>query len=125
MSLKSWKAEFYPIPTTDGMPRADAIRATQLKWSGSSPENLARHEVLFGKVAVVSPLDSSVLPFRERNCALCRMASSTGPYRVSHDCAECPITQAGYRPCDEDGSPFMKAFEDDGESMRKVLSEIG
>lgn len=82
MSIKSWKAEYYPVTAYrlahNGASVADLLKHSIRKWMGATQEALERHGLAHvGKI----PLD-----FGADDCALCR--------RFVNDCEGCPA-----RPC--------------------------
>lgn len=139
MSLKTWKEEFYPTRAIEHrMPgqgddpdmrptREQALAALDhsiLKWSGLTPENLARHEVqVIGTAAGCNLYDSATVSasmwVNSETCALCvlfldnhREEGETAVGADESRCGGCPLVAArGGFACDESPhgmAPYMQ-----------------
>ena len=63
MSMKTWIAEFYPIPVFE-VPIADAAAHSLEKWEGLTKESLAKHKV------TLEDIDKTIYLGGD-SCALC------------------------------------------------------
>lgn len=108
MSLKTWKAEFYPETAKQAAKRGDvaACEHSLKKWEGALPSNPERHGVTFGsddKGLVVGVGESrNMLYFGEDSCALCAL-------HANNACYGCPLFIADGRRCGPSGSPYRRA----------------
>lgn len=88
MSLKTWKAEFYPVPASR-VSKAKAVEDSLHKWKGLLPGALKRHGVWL-KDAWVRDQSGDGFIISSDTCALCQQNSS---------CLECPIRSATMFDC--------------------------
>lgn len=100
MSLKTWKAEFYPVSARflvrTGGTMSELVEHSLHKWVGLLPENLNKHAV---KVRAGCVHDSAdVLELGSDSCALCVVYFDPS---VRGRCQKCPLSEArGGIPCD-------------------------
>lgn len=109
MSLKTWKAEFYPITAKQAArkPLVVAVEHSLQKWIGLKPANRKNHEVFVGIWSSEIWTEDGNVPITSETCSLCQkflVKNST--------CSGCPIFESrdGVR-CDdeadgEDESPY-------------------
>lgn len=106
MSLKTWKAEFYPVAAED-VPKDEAVAASLLKYQGARPENLKRHRI--GKLGfspeIVTARAGRRFVFGHTTCPLCLQYSNRAA------CPNCPLAAAARaarkgHPCWGRGSPY-------------------
>ncbi len=88
MSLRTWKAEFYPV-TASKVKKKDAVAVSLLKWSGMTKKNLAKHSVEFSGGDVFDPTTGEVFYNYSETCALC--AKYATPNYNNDDCGKCPL----------------------------------
>lgn len=111
MSLKTWKAEFYPRPAESVKTKRAAVLHSIRKWEGLLPENLKRHGV---EVDMGDLIDEygKLFQMDESSCALCQLY-------LNDTCVSCPLSQArGSVPCDsekrsENTAPYKTWFSSD------------
>lgn len=85
MSLKTWKEEFYPIPS-DEVSESQALAHSLRKWEGLRKENLEKHGV-GSSASGVMEFFIDFLPIDSSTCALCH-------YHVdSVRCVTCPLVK--------------------------------
>lgn len=93
MSLKTWKAEFYPKPASR-VSKKDALAHSLQKWEGLKNANLKKHGVeSYGRE--ITSADNNGLDIDEHSCALCK-------HYADLDCFGCPIYKVRGMRCDED-----------------------
>jgi len=142
MSLQTWMEEFYPISSTDtpiefkGNTKVlsfkdhldiYAISLAEKKWSGLSPENLAKHDVHLIATYVV-PLSVKTVEEIEllekdqvfivgiSTCALCALY-----HLPPTPCISCPIMQKNGFTCIP---AYIRSIEEGNpEHMLKILAE--
>ena len=106
MSLKTWKAEFYPVDA-DEVRVEDAIDHSLTKWIGLRPENLAKHQVTSADYHGVTDGADRMYVGGDA-CALCHLHHDEDWYEeddeeegVGDACGDCPLKLArGGVPCD-------------------------
>ena len=99
MSIKSWRAEFYPCSAKSAAAKKDPIGHSLRKWIGLLPKNLKKHGVVF------SWGEGKPIILNEDTCALCVIHHD----KIGSYCAGCPLMVIqGNRDCDDD-------FGDDGD----------
>lgn len=117
MSVKSWKAEFYPSPPNEKATWRECLEHSIRKWTGLLPDNMAKHAV-WAENAVITDVDSYRLGIDASSCALCQK----GIYLHLDEgmCTDCPLyAYLGKRRCDDDAqgiSPYS-AFCDSGDAQ--------
>lgn len=94
MSLKSWKAEFYPVSadkaTESGL---TAVRHSVLKWSGLSTEALEKHGIKVDAFSDLRSRNGGSFAIDTSTCACCESVTNT--------CSACPIALATGKECHE------------------------
>jgi hypothetical protein len=108
MSLKTWKAEFYPKPAHETT-KEEAVAHSLQKWIGLRPENLARHNVLVDGDKCVVPVDDEDddwVNINGETCALCHHNHENDEDDEGgwdNDCGTCPLKVArGGVTCDNE-----------------------
>lgn len=119
MSLKTWKAEFYPCDAASteaqGAPAAHSLR----KWSGVTTKNLKRHRVTLRRGGYLGGGAEGNLYLDNETCALC--------HANPHTCEGCVLaTVRNGVPCcnvapGEDLSPWQRASQGDSRQLLKFL----
>lgn len=107
MSLKSWKAKFYPGEAGEVDPE-DAIKHSLTKWIGLRQENLKNHG-LTHQEGWYSIQDMHQIEFRidGSSCALCAVhrapwPGDDEPWVAADLCLRCPLYQLRGVSCDEE-----------------------
>lgn len=112
MTIESWKAEFYPTEAIDTRPD-ETIQHTLCKWTGTRPENLAKHGLV--KSGAHLKDENKDFTFEASSCALC----------VHYSCKTCPLTNHTDKNCNHiDGAYSEWLLKNDPEPMIKALEEI-
>lgn len=93
LSLKTWKAEFYPVEAKD-VPEAEALAHSHRKWLGLLKENLERH----GLKKIGYDEISDGFESLEIDCDSCAMCVH---YDDCRTCPKCPLSKARGRRCDD------------------------
>lgn len=137
MSIKSWKAEFYPVEA-DEVSAEDALAHSLKKWQGLQEESLLKHGLVKCADGVKIEDDNERRFFKTSSdtCALCvhhHKTDGDGEY-----CGDCPLFKLRGRSCDgydcgEDGdedededeiSPWLAWVEyNDPKPMIALLEE--
>ena len=94
MSIKTWKAEFYPVSASK-CKKVDALDHAILKWSGTTKAAMKRHGLTIIDKYVVDEQGRG-FPFTVPTCALCRHSSTAGLV-----CCDCVIEQTTGMSCFE------------------------
>ena len=114
MSLKTWKAEFYPT-TAKQSARGSALNAARhslQKWTGLTKASMKRHGVRINGYREVQEAgaseyrdDSFVVD--DESCSLCE--KFFGDPRYDDDCCiKCPLYKTlGGKRCDGDKQPYL------------------
>lgn len=116
MSLKTWKAEFYP-KSAKRVSKKGALDASIQKWEGLREENLKKHQIqLFaGKDIYLREKDTCrQLPHitRDITCALCtHYLQIKGSWGEFADCTMCPLFQSEGKSCCEAQSAYYKTIQ--------------
>lgn len=102
MSMKTWKAEFYPIEARN-VPKGKAVEHSLQKWIGLKLENVAKHglETKFLSVVERNAYGTAVdsLRFDATTCALC-VYYAQGDFVTR--CVGCPLYEVRNRvSCDD------------------------
>lgn len=113
MSLKSWRAEFYPVDATE-VSTKDALEHSIQKWKGLLPANLEKHYVIHYDNEVVDPSGDS-LDIDSTSCALCHHWWDGHFY-----CPQCPLVKAGFRCCNLQGSAWRERYD----NPERMVSEL-
>lgn len=109
MSLKTWKAEFYPKKPSKSMSTREAIEHSIQKWIGLRRGNLKKHGVVrgwpgtsIGAVGTISGMNIDT-----ESCALCKKFFQSpwafvagGIVEVKQGCPKCPLTLVLGHTCD-------------------------
>lgn len=105
MSLKTWKAEFYPIDANSPKATATPIAAIEhslRKWRGLTAENLKRHEIVKDGQSIESERGGRLV-IADQSCSLCvEYRHVSPPDDDSYDlpaCSTCPVVVATGRKC--------------------------
>lgn len=89
MSLKTWKAEFYPKPASR-VAKKEALAHSLQKWKGLTKAALKRHGVVKAGWEIIDGKDSFTIS--AASCALCVHHLNTSVFAQSPDrCGECPL----------------------------------
>lgn len=112
MTLKTWIAEFYPVPAENLKEAFDStcIKHSIKKWEGLRPDALKRHDVTFDRGTLEG--EGGLLEINDLSCALC--VKHLNP-KDEVECYFCPLERVrGNVPCDcetfeEERSPFAVA----------------
>jgi len=132
MSLKTWKARYYPVRAVDVLAGEESIIHSLNKWKGLRDENLMAHGlhvrlIVGGAVAGIVDSDGDGLRINFSSCALC---GNYLKYGRDSACEDCPIYKYRGHSCDtnEWGSSVDSAFyiwEDTGnpEPMIRLLEK--
>ena len=111
MSLKSWRAEFYP-EVAGSVPKERALQHSLRKWEGLRRENLEKHGGrLGGGNGVV--FGNWTLQVNAATCSLCvhhLAAAASVPA-----CESCPLFKVRGRSCDTGAGHPYGAFVWDGD----------
>lgn len=119
MSLKTWKAEFYPVSASTAARKGKvaAIEHSIQKWKGLTKANMKKHKVKHDSYGVFDMKDEDAfmadehLAFTDDTCALCKKYYHSS---LGITCGSCPLFQVVGVSCgDGYGDPFS-AFVDDG-----------
>ncbi len=82
MSFKTWKAKYYPVPSSEATGSdLEALDHAILKWSGLTPKILAEHGLSTENGALFCH-SQGVFEIETSTCALCERRN---------DCHTCPI----------------------------------
>ena len=123
MTVKSWMAQYYPVPAVEVRSEKEAVIHSLVKWTGLRPENLAEHKLRHAFGNFRDNFGHNFL-VNGGTCALCRL--------VEDVCEECPITRVTGASCEgyayteeEPGSDAYNEFviADDPEPMIALLKE--
>lgn len=88
MSLKTWRAEFYPVPASR-VSKRDAAAHSLRKWLGARPAALRRHGFQsLSKLMDAAIGSASGGEFSARDCALCHRFQLE---QCEERCAKCPL----------------------------------
>lgn len=117
MSLKTWKAEFYPKPASR-VSKKDALAHSLRKWEGLKRANLKKHSLkraAFGW-RVLGDENDNRIEIDADTCALC-----THYIKGSFEnCVECPLYAVRAENCyGTDGSPYSE-FTDNGDARPMI-----
>jgi hypothetical protein len=127
MSIKSWKAEFFPTKPKKSMTWAEAIEHSIRKWEGLTEENIEKHGITLSSYNKEMRYGKSEFEVGSNNCALC-LKSTEEIYEdiFSTNCDLCPILKDTGRTCDYGiGSPWFKWIDtQDPKPMLKVLKKL-
>lgn len=95
MSLKTWRAEFYPTAASK-CSKKDAVAHSLRKWQGLTKTNLKKHGLVTDGSAVH---DTGLATFYvdDRSCALC--SHYYVDYRYVDECEGCPLLAHNGVPC--------------------------
>lgn len=120
MSLKTWKAEFYPTPCNSVVTSASAIRHSLRKWQGLTPENLEKHGccMSYGDEAIKDVEDpEESLEINASSCSLCAFYEEL--------CSRCDLTKhTGGKDCMADGSAWLEWKKENPQPMIDLLTEM-
>ena len=97
MSLKTWKAEFYPVTAKQAAKKGDSAAIDQaiLKYRGTFKKNLKKHGVFKDGRNITESVGLVVsLAFNTKTCALCVR------HFEDEDCPTCPLRVALGCICD-------------------------
>ena len=85
MSIKTWKAEFYPTKPTKRMSKKDAILHSLRKWEGLTKENLDKHglDIICGNLYDENDDEFEI---NSDTCSLC-----VKYWHGEDECATCPL----------------------------------
>lgn len=74
MTLKSWKAEFYPITAGQAAKKSlvEAVEHSIQKWNGLRKANLKKHNLEVGYLDRIEDEDGDTLGIDVDSCALCK-----------------------------------------------------
>ena len=136
MSLKTWKAEFYPKPPRKRMTKREAIEHSLRKWKGLRGKALQRHKVAISVDAVIDARDLDLV-VREQDCleidmdscALCAKYFNEEGYSFLSEedssCDKCPLAKLLGTSCDNRGGPY-RTWRDTGdpEPMIRALKAL-
>lgn len=107
MSLKTWKAEFYPIDAKD-VPAEQAIAHSLRKWEGLTAENLEKHALTRNES--INAISDGTLSLRidAECCALCS-------HHFDEDneegfCPTCPLSEYNEQRCDWDNRDGINLY---------------
>jgi len=118
MSLKSWKAEFYPV-NARFVNSANAVAHSLQKWMGLKLKNLEKHDIYRLRRALVDSISGSQLSINANSCALCQV------YKNGDTCVTCPLFTLLKFPCDFTKEPYtIWANTGNPEPMIAALTEI-
>ncbi len=111
MSIKSWKAKFYPEEAVAVALRGNDIECIEhsiRKWNGVSPENLQKHNVCIrGYRIEAKDVSWPYLPMVSETCALCHLTDIRHNEEQDDDeCSQCPIVKATGTKCDSQWQHF-------------------
>lgn len=100
MSLKSWKAEFYPVEASEVSVK-DALAHSKRKWEGLRRENLERHGLELEGGRLVASSVGTLFFIASDSCALCHyFLENSRVRRYQQRCANCPLRMVRGEPCD-------------------------
>lgn len=109
MSLKTWKAEFYPTPCNSVVTSTSAIRHSLRKWQGLTPENLEKHGCCISQehADLVDKEDPEEwLGINGSSCSLCSFYEEL--------CSRCDLTKhTRGKDCMAAGSAWMTWREEE------------
>lgn len=117
MSIKTWRAEFYPVPAREVVGAEAAIAHSLLKWEGLRHENLAKHGLSRGSGYSLSDGDDQyAFSVSSVSCALCALFLNDEPDEAGGECVTCPLYAVRGTPCcetskDEEINPFDAFIE--------------
>lgn len=144
MTVKSWKAEFLPIPAKK-VAKKKAVEHSAQKWRGVLPENLERHGLskegrhlvgesdrekflkwMRGEIRARPAIEG--VPLNDITCALCvhyfkdneELVTDDDEDTSAKDCPECPIVKNGHHPCGVIGSRWSLAVTPNA-TRREIL----
>ena len=151
MSIKSWKAEFYPYPASKFLSlhrnidiTIRALKHSLQKWRGLTKENLEKHGLYAeGHNIYKSDNYKSVFSVDAYSCALCALFYSDSPSKKGevyfavesgslhpYRCSACPLVAVRGVPCDYlkkgegDFTPYTQfAVDGDTKPMVKLLEK--
>lgn len=100
MSLKTWKAEFYPIPANE-TPKEDALDHSIRKWEGLQPDALEKHGLALKRGSIQEFSEQQL--YHHVNGADCALCVHYFDKKALHDdyCLQCPIVKHTKRTCCE------------------------
>lgn len=122
MTLKTWKAEFYPKEAKARMSKKSAIEHSIQKWIGLRKENLEAHGLVADshQVLIYEDIDSDRLRIDSRSCALCHKYA----LMQEDECEKCPLYLYLGGRCDSVETPyFVWRRTGDPEPMIDALQE--
>ena len=121
MSLKSWKAEFYPKAPSKRMSAKDAIAHSIRKWTGVSKANCRKHQVVYENHWVAEQGDDLLgMLFASESCALCVKYFDSSFLTPISACVVCPIVKVTGDTCN---NAWFNSDRQPGE-MLKLLRNV-
>ena len=133
MSIETWKKEFYPkkfirnhfTTTAASEPTKEvtleALNHSTQKWTGTTPENLAKHDVYFQQLKLFA-IDESIdttpcFSFNVNTCALCTLY-------FWDDCEGCPLNDIN-QGCLDEGSDYSKlTYSDPAYNTKDLIASL-
>ena len=115
MSMKTWKAEFYPIPASR-CAKKRSLQHSLLKWTGLLKKHLKKHGLEQVDRYWITDSNGSEFYLDDKTCALC----------IWHiqDCTGCPLVLWGGGDCFDDGNPYMVfGMDSDARPMIRALKK--
>ena len=111
MSLKSWKAEFYPIVASK-VSKKNALAHSLQKWEGLLKKNLIKHGLKMEKAQfgyISHPNESTLEMVTTDECSLCYHYIDR---ENEIDCDGCPINELpGNTCCMKVDSPYNRSIK--------------
>jgi hypothetical protein len=109
MSLKTWKAEFYPRPASACKTGLEAIHHSLQKWKGLKRSSLAKHGVYKGDVYLTNDKTDYEESFSldDDTCAMCMVFYDVDSFRDEH-CDKCPLKIETGKRCADDDSIYQR-----------------
>jgi hypothetical protein len=110
MSLKTWKAEFYPRLAHDCKTGLEAVHHSLQKWKGLKRSALAKHGVRREEDGYLVDNNTDyegALSLDDDTCALCHVFYDADSFRDEH-CDKCPLKIETGRRCADDDSIYQR-----------------
>jgi hypothetical protein len=100
------------------MTKLEAAMHSERKFSGTTDENLKKHELTIGSYGNLKDKNGAIFHFTGKNCALCRLYD-----QEYNNCYGCPLAKVTRKTCYHPGSQWHKVERGDFAPMRAALKK--
>ena len=106
MSLKTWKAKYYPTPASECKAGLSAVNHSLRKWRGLTNAVLTKHGLTLNGARLIDAQYCWMLDIDGGSCALCVHYAESIDGTI---CGDCPLRRHLGKRCDEtDDMPFRR-----------------